>query len=258
MIIDYHCHLEYEPLFSNLDKVISRANENDVKFLLTISTTDQSFDKIIQITKKYKNVYGTYGIHPHESGNYKNLKCQNITKKIKGNKKIIGIGETGLDFFYENSDRDSQIKVFIEHIKAAQETNLPLIVHTRSAEEETFNILKSELEKKKFKILIHCFTGSSKFASNLLKLNCFISASGIVTFKNSKDLANTFKKIPNDRILVETDSPYLSPDPLRGRTNEPSHITHTVKFLSKIKTLESSEFSKITTENFFNLFGELN
>ncbi len=258
MIIDSHCHLEYEPLFSNLDDVLKRANKNNVKYFLTISTTNKSFEKIVEITKKYKSVYGTYGIHPHESKNYQNLDFKKIVKTIGDNKKIIGIGETGLDFYYENSDKRIQEKIFIEHIKAAQLTNLPLIVHSRSAEEETFNILKSEYEKKKFKILIHCFTGSSIFASNLLKLNCFISASGIITFKNSKKLAATFKNIPNDRILVETDSPYLSPDPLRGKSNEPGNIIHTVKFLSEIKTLNTDEFSKITSKNFFNLFGELN
>ena len=149
------------------------------------------------------------------------------------------------------------MECFEEHINAAQLSNLPLIVHTRSAESETFNLLKKKKKEKDFKILIHCFTGSKDFAFKLLDLNAFISASGVVTFKKSLDLANTFKEIPNDKILVETDSPYLAPVPLRGKPNEPSYIIHTVEFLSKLKQLSFDNFSNITTQNFFKLFGKL-
>ena len=186
-----------------------------------------------------------------------NIKSYDILQKVKINEKIIGIGESGLDYYYKNSDIDIQKKNFVEHIKASQESNLPLIVHTRSAESDTYEILKSEIKNKKLKVLIHCFTGSKEFAKKLLDIGCFISASGIVTFKNSKDLAETFKFIPNERILVETDSPYLSPDPLRGKINEPCNIIYTLKFLSKIKNLDEESFAKTTTENFFKLFGEL-
>ena len=154
--------------------------------------------------------------------------------------------------------KKDQIFSFIEHIKAAQEINLPLIVHTRSAEEETLKILKESIQKKNLKILIHCFTGTRDFAFKLLDIGAYISASGVVTFKKSKELANTFKSIPADRILVETDAPYLSPEPLRGKPNEPSHIIHTVKFLSNLKNISYEKFSETTTQNFFNLFGKLN
>ena len=147
MIVDSHCHLEYEPLFDDLENVIERATKNNIKFLLTISTTDKSFDKILKIITKYKNIYGTYGIHPHESKNNKNLNCVKILNKIKLNKKIIGIGETGLDFYYNHSNKDTQITSFKEHIKASQESNLPIIVHTRDAEKETFSILNEEYKK---------------------------------------------------------------------------------------------------------------
>ena len=257
MIIDSHCHLEYEPIGSNLKEVIRRALINNVKYLLSISTTDESYTKILEIVQNHKNIYGTYGIHPHETKNYKNLKKDEIIHKISLNKKIIGIGETGLDFYYKHSDPITQKKIFIEHIKAAQTLNIPLIVHTRSAEKETYEILKSEKNNKDFKILIHCFTGSKDFSHKLIDLGCYISASGIVTFKKSVQLAETFKSIPTDRILVETDSPYLSPEPLRGKSNEPSHILHTVKFLSKIKKIDYTLFSKITTDNFFRIFGNL-
>jgi TatD DNase family protein len=258
MIIDSHCHLEYEPMISNLKEVIDRADKNNVKYLLSISTTDESFDKILQIVKTYKNVYGTYGIHPHETKNYQLLTSDQIISKINSNKKIIGIGESGLDFYYEHSDSSVQKKVFIEHIRAAQTLNLPLIVHTRSAEADTYDILRSEKKNKDLKVLIHCFTGTKNFAHRLVDIGCFISASGVVTFKKSKELADTFLSLPNDRILVETDSPYLSPEPLRGKPNEPSHIVHTVNFLANLKKISPLIFAKKTSSNFFKLFGELN
>jgi len=258
MIIDSHCHLEYEPMSSNLKQVVERAVQNNVKYLLSISTTDESFEKILKIIKNYKNIYGTYGIHPHETKNYLSLTCNQIVKKANLDNKIIGIGETGLDFYYDYSDRLVQKKLFIKHIEAAQILNLPLIVHTRSAEDETYEILKAEKRKKDFKILIHCFTGSKVFAHKLIDIGCYISASGVVTFKKSIDLANTFSSLPSDRILVETDSPYLSPEPLRGKPNEPSHIVHTVNFLAKLKGIDSENFAQTTSSNFFKLFGKLN
>jgi TatD DNase family protein len=241
-----------------LDDVIARANKDGVKYLLTISTTDTSLNKILKITEDFNCVYGTYGIHPHEAKNHKYIKSKDIIKKVKLSKKIIGIGETGLDFYYNHSEKKDQIKSFEEHISSAQELNIPLIVHTRSAEIETLELLKRKKKEKDFKILIHCFTGSRNFAFKLLDLNAYISASGVVTFRKSQILANIFKEIPNEKILVETDSPYLSPEPLRGKSNEPSHIIHTVKFLSEIKKIPFNEFSQITTNNFFKLFGKLN
>ena len=231
MIIDSHCHLNYEPMSLSLKETIDRANKDGVKYLLTISTEDKSYDKILNIISKNECVYGSYGIHPHEAKNHQSIKSVDIIKKTKLSKKIIGIGESGLDFYYNHSDKKDQIKCFEEHISSAQKTQLPLIVHTRNAEEETLKIIKDRLNEKNFKVLIHCFTGSKEFAFKLLDLGAYISASGVVTFKKSVDLANTFKEIPNNRILVETDSPYLAPEPLRGKPNEPSYIIHTVKIL---------------------------
>ena len=258
MIIDSHCHLEYEPMSSKLQDVIDRAIKNNVKYLLSISTTNDSYDKILKIVKTYDNVFGTYGIHPHETKNYPLLTSQEIVRKTKLNKKIIGIGETGLDFYYNHSDRKIQKKLFAEHIEAALALNLPLIVHTRSAEQDTYEILKSESSNNDLKILIHCFTGTKEFAHKLVDIGCYISASGVVTFKKSKDLAQTFFSLPNDRILVETDSPYLSPEPLRGKPNEPSHIIHTVNFLANLKNIDAKSFGETTSSNFFRLFGNLN
>ena len=258
MIIDSHCHLTYEPMSKALNETIDRASRDGVKYILTISTEDKSFDKILKIVDEYKSVFGTYGIHPHEAKSHQNIKSDDIIKKVNQNKKIIGIGETGLDFYYNHSEKKDQINSFEEHISAAQKKNLPLIVHTRSAENDTYEILQKYLIKKDLKILIHCFTGTREFAFKLLDLGAYISASGVVTFNKSQDLANTFKDIPNEKILVETDAPYLAPVPLRGKPNEPSYIIHTVKFLAQLKGLSFDEFANITTNNFFNLFGKLN
>ena len=257
MIIDSHCHLNYEPMYSSLKTVIARAKAKNVDYLLTISTVDKDYDKLLSIIKNNNEVYGTYGIHPHEAKNHKEINSRLIVEKTKMNKKIIGIGETGLDFYYNHSEKSEQIRLFNEHIIAGLKTSLPIIVHTRSAEEETLNILDKHMKNNNMKVLIHCFTGSYEFAMKLVDLGCYISASGVVTFRKSKDLANTFKNIPNDRLLVETDSPYLSPEPLRGKKNEPSHITHTVKFLSDLKGIKYEDLCKLTSENFFKLFGDL-
>jgi TatD DNase family protein len=257
MIVDSHCHLTYDPMSGSLDATIRRANDDGVKYLLTISTDDKSYNKILDIINNYKCVYGSYGIHPHEAKNHKDIKSRNIIDKINKNKKIIGIGESGLDFFYNHSDKKDQISSFLEHIESSQITELPLIVHSRSAESETIEILREAKKSKDFKILIHCFTGSKSFAFKLLDLGAYISASGVVTFKKSTELAQTFKEIPNNRILVETDSPYLAPEPLRGKSNEPSYITHTVRFLSNLKNTSYENFCEKTTQNFFDLFGKL-
>ncbi len=254
MIIDSHCHLDYEPLSKDLENVISRAEDVGVKYFLTISTEDKSFQKILLILKKFKNVYGSYGIHPHEAKLYNNIKVQKIIENLSKNKKIIGVGETGLDFYYNHSDEESQIKCFIKHINAAQETSSTLIVHSRSAENKTFDILSNEIKNKHFRILMHCFTGSKKFAHKLMDLGCYFSASGIVTFKNSNELNEAFHSIPKDKILLETDSPYLSPEPNRGKTNEPSNIIYTLKHISKIKNETAKDMAMITSKNFSNLF----
>ena len=254
MIADSHCHLDYPHLFNQLDEVVERAVSNKIKYLLTICTTLESFDKIKIIIEKYENVYGTFGIHPHETSNFKNINLDFILNVKRKNKKIIGIGETGLDFHYNHSDKKTQKLSFVEHIYAASELNIPIIVHTRNAEIETYDILKNELKNSNIKVLIHCFTGSKDFAKKLIDLNCFISVSGIITFKNTTELSETVSSIPIEKLLVETDSPYLAPLPFRGRSNEPSYIVHTVEKLSKIKKISNNDVIKHTTINFKKLF----
>ena len=251
-MIDSHCHLDHEPLLSDLSNVIKRSKDIGIKKLLTISTSYESFDRVKKIIQEDEMIYGTIGIHPHETTQNK-ITSDIIVKNFIDNPKIIGIGETGLDFYYENSDKDDQITSFKEHIEASIKTNSPLIIHSREAENETFNIL-NEYKNQNLKILMHCFTGSKNFAKKLLSLNAFFSASGIITFKNSLELQETFKILPIDRILIETDSPFLAPVPNRGKKNEPSFIDFTAQKLADIKNISKSDLVNFTTDNFNKLF----
>ncbi len=251
-MIDSHCHLDQEPLINQISDVINRSKKAGVKKILTISTTFDSFNKILDIIKLDPIIYGTFGIHPHEvDRNFTTTKA--IVENISKNKKLIGIGETGLDFYYNNSQKVEQINSFKSHIEAAIELNLPVIVHSRNAEKETYEILNL-YKKKNPKILMHCFTGSKKFAESLLNFNILFSASGIITFKNSKELQNTFMQIPNNKLLIETDSPFLAPEPMRGKKNEPSFIKYTANKLAELKNISLENLNKILTENFNSLF----
>ena len=220
--------------------------------LLTICTSNESFENIKKILDFDEIIYGTYGIHPHETENNKVTKNV-IIENIKKHPKIIGIGETGLDFYYNHSHKDKQIKSFKEHIEASIEVDLPIIVHSRNAEHQTFEIL-NEYKNQKPKVLMHCFTGSYEFFKKMEKLNSYFSASGIITFSNSSDLQKTFSKIPNNKLLVETDSPFLAPSPMRGKKNEPSYIIYTLKKLAELKNISEKEIISITTNNFNSLF----
>ena len=251
-MIDSHCHLDHAPLLDNLNDILNRSKEVGIKKLLTICTTLESFKNIENILTIDDMIYGTFGIHPHETENNDVSKIT-IIESIKKNPKLIGVGETGLDFYYNHSKKNKQIESFKKHIEAAIEINLPIIVHSRNAEEETFNIL-NEYKKHKPKILMHCFTGTYKFYRQMEELDSYFSASGIITFNSSKDLQNTLSKIPNNKLLVETDSPFLAPVPMRGKKNEPSFIKYTLKKLADIKNIDVSEMVSLTTKNFNNLF----
>ena len=252
-MIDSHCHLDHSPLLENLKNVIGRAKSVGVNQFLTISTSIKSFENIKKIISHYKEVFGTVGIHPHETELHKDISKNSLIKLKSNLDKIIGIGETGLDFYYENSDKIIQKKIFIEHIEASLELNLPLIIHSRSAEEDTFNILNDYYSKKP-KILMHCFTGSKDFAKKLLNIGAYFSFSGIITFKNASELVDTALFLPLDRLLVETDAPFLAPEPKRGLKNEPSFIIHTAKKLAKIKNKTFDEIDSLTNKNFSSLF----
>ena len=251
-MIDSHCHLDHEPLHENLSDIISRSKNVGITKLLTICTTLESFENIKTIIKKDQMIYGTYGIHPHETLNNQ-VDKKTIIRSVNENIKIIGIGETGLDFFYNYSDKDRQISSFKAHIEASIELDKPIIIHSRDAEKETFDIL-NYYKNKNLKILMHCFTGSLEFSKKLIDLDAFFSASGIITFKNSTELQDTFKTIPLEKLLIETDSPFLAPIPMRGKKNEPSFIKYTLAKLSSLKETTDEIMSKITTDNFNKLF----
>jgi len=251
-MIDSHCHLDHEPLAENLSQVIIRSKDIGIDKILTISTTTSSFAKILDIINFDPIIYGTFGIHPHET-NLELVKKETIIQNVKSNKKIIGVGETGLDFYYNNSNKVNQINSFENHIKASVDLNVPIIVHSRNAELETFEVL-DKYKKENLKILMHCFTGTSDFAEKLMKFNTYFSASGIITFKNSIDLQKTFKRIPEEKLLIETDSPFLAPEPMRGKKNEPSYIKYTLEKLAEIKSLNIKNLDNITTNNFNKLF----
>ena len=251
-MIDSHCHLDHEPLFSNISDVIKRSKEIGLKKILTISTSLESFENIKKIIDIDEMIYGTIGLHPHETSN-NTMNTDYIVEHARKYEKIIGVGETGLDFYYENSKKNDQIESFIKHIEASIDLKYPLIVHSRSAETETFDILNS-YKNTDIKILMHCFTGSKEFAKKLMALNAYFSASGIITFKNSLELQETFKIIDNDRVLIETDSPFLAPIPMRGKKNEPSFIKYTLAKLSELKSIKFEDLDQITTNNFEKLF----
>ena len=251
-MIDSHCHLDHEPLYSNINDVIKRSKQIGLKKILTISTNLNSFENIKKIIELDEMIYGSIGLHPHEASDDK-MEKEFIIDNANKYKKIIGVGETGLDFYYENSKKNDQIQSFIEHIEASIVLKYPLIVHSRSAEKETFDILNN-YKNSDVKILMHCFTGSREFAKKMMSLNAYFSASGIITFKNSIELQETFKLIEKDKILIETDSPFLAPVPMRGKKNEPSYIKYTLQRLSELKSLNFDDLEEITNNNFEKLF----
>jgi len=256
MIVDSHCHLDFDELSSDLENVLLRAKAADVRILQTICTKISQFDKVKKIAEEHENIYCSVGVHPNEVENEGVISVETIIKATE-NPKVIGIGETGLDYYYEHSDKDSQRESFINHIRASQETQLPIIIHTRSADEDTVSILKEEMKRKKFPGLIHCFTATQELANECLNIGLYISISGIITFKNAENLRSVVKTIPIERLLVETDAPYLAPMPMRGKPNEPSFVKHTVHYLAELLGKTPEEIAEKTTENFLRLFSKV-
>ena len=253
MLVDSHCHLNFPDFKDDLDGIIQRANANGVGVMQTICTEMAEFNDIYAITERYKNIYCSVGVHPNESGTTKVVSAEELIKKsLLPN--VIGIGETGLDYHYERSDRETQKKSFIEHIKAARETGLPLIVHSRDADEDTITVVKQELSKGYLKGLIHCFTSTKYLADEAVGFGFYISLSGIISFKNAQGIRDAIADVPLDRLLVETDAPYLAPIPHRGKRNEPAFVKYTNKMLADIKQISEEECAAITTDNFFRLF----
>ena len=253
MLIDSHCHLQYKGLVEDQTAVLQRAREAGVTGFLNISTRESEWVQVVATAERENNVWASVGIHPHEADAHADLGAA-VLMEAAAHPKVIGIGETGLDYYYEHSDRATQQALFRTHIAVSRETGLPLIVHTRDAEADTARILTEEMEKGAFPALIHCFTASAELARTVLDLGLTISLSGIVTFKSAADLQALAATLPEERLLVETDAPFLAPVPHRGRTCEPAFTADTARFVAQLRGIEAEQLAEATTANFFRLF----
>ena len=253
MLVDSHCHLEYEGLVEDQQGVLARAREAGIGGFLNISTRRNEWDRVVGTAERENDVWASVGIHPHEADAHADLGASALLEAAEY-PKVVGIGETGLDYYYDHSDRETQKRLFRVHIEVARETGLPLIIHTRDAEDDTLAILAEEMEKGAFPALIHCFTASAGFGAKVLDLGLTISLSGIVTFKNAKELQEIAAQLPPERMLVETDSPFLAPIPHRGRTCEPAYTADTARFVAGLRGESFEQLAENTTRNFHSLF----
>lgn len=253
MLVDSHCHLDFPEFAPELEAVVGRAHEADVRVCVTIGTTLAKFPNVLAVAERFENVYCSVGIHPHEAKVEPLADPAPLMARAQ-NPKVVGIGETGLDYYYGHSPREMQIANFRVHIAAARELKLPLIVHTRDAEDDTIAILENEMGQGGFTGLIHCFTGTQRLADAALALGFCISASGIATFKKSEELRSVLKSVPLERLLVETDSPFLAPIPHRGKRNEPAYVKYTAMALAELKDSDLDRLASATADNFFRLF----
>jgi TatD DNase family protein len=253
MLVDSHCHLNYAKLVERQSEVLASARAAGVTTMLNISTREREWADIVATAEREPDVWASIGIHPHEADEHPDVDTVKLVEAAK-HPRVVGIGETGLDYYYDHSDRGQQQRSFRAHIVASRETGLPTIIHTRDAEDDTYAILADEMGQGAFPALIHCFTASASFADKVLALGLSISISGIVTFKNAKDLQETAKTIPADRLLIETDSPFLAPVPHRGKPCEPAFVAETARFLADLRGEPIEQLMESTAANFFNLF----
>jgi TatD DNase family protein len=256
MFTDSHCHLNYKGLVEDQQGVLARARAAGVGAMLNISTRQSEWDDVIAVAEREPDVWASVGIHPHEADSHPDVQTATLVEKTR-HPRVVGIGESGLDFYYDHSDRDRQRASFRAHIAAARNTGLPIIVHTRDAEEDTAQILAEEMGKGAYPGVIHCFTASAAFGGKALDLGLYISLSGIVTFKNAKDLQETARTIPLDRLLIETDSPFLAPVPHRGKPCEPAFVADTARFVAALRGLEVEDLAARTSANFRALFSKV-
>ena len=256
MLIDSHCHLNYKGLVEDQANVLQRARDRGVTTMLNIATRESEWDDVVGTAMGAPDVWATVGIHPHEADEHPHVDTTKLVERA-AHPRIVGIGETGLDYYYDHSDRDRQRRSFRAHIAACRETGLPLIVHTRDAEEDTLSIMREEREKGAYSGVIHCFTASGAFADAAMDLGFYISLSGIVTFKSAKDLQETAKRLPLDRLLIETDSPFLAPVPHRGKPCEPAYVADTARFLAELRGESVERLAEATSANFRTLFSKV-
>lgn len=255
MLVDSHCHLNYKGLIEDQPAVLDRAREAGVKAFLNISTRRSEWDAVVGTAEREPDVWASIGIHPHEAEQHADL-GEGALLEATAHPRVIGIGESGLDYYYDKSDRAVQRDLFRTHIAVSRKTGLPIIIHTRDAEEDTLTILSEEMEKGPFPALIHCFTASADFGRGVLELGLTISLSGIVTFKNARELQEFAPQIPAERLLVETDSPFLAPIPYRGKTCEPAYVRTTAEFVANLRGETVEALADQTTRNFYALFSK--
>ena len=256
LIVDSHCHLDFPQLADDLDAVVARAGDAGVGLMVTISTLVNQFPRIVGIAERYDNVYCSVGTHPHNAAQEPQVTAEQLIDLAR-HPKVVGIGEAGLDYFYDNSPRDAQAASFRVHIEAARRTGLPLIIHSRDAEDDTATILEDEMGKGTFMPLLHCFSSAASLAERGVAIGAYVSFSGILTFNKAEELRQTAAAVPLDRLLVETDAPYLAPAPHRGKPNEPSYVVHTLHKLADVRRMSVNEMAAQTTENFFRLFSKI-
>ena len=255
MLVDSHCHLEFPDFAADQDGVIGRARAAGIGHFLTICTRVRRFDEILRVAEANDDVSCSLGTHPHSAEEETDVTAAELIK-LAQHPKVVAIGETGLDYYYDNSPRDLQQEAFRRHLRAAIALDLPVIVHTRDADEDTARILREEGQGTGLKGVIHCFSSSPQLAADALDLGFYISFSGILTFKKAEELRETARNVPVDKMLVETDAPFLAPIPMRGKRNEPAFVVHTAKVLGEIHGLDAEALAERTTKNFFTLFSK--
>lgn len=256
LIIDSHCHLDYEGLAGQIDGILKRSEAAGVGLMLSISSRVKNFPNLLALAEAHDEVYCTVGTHPHNAHEELGVSVGDLVRLAK-HKKVVGLGEAGLDYHYDLSPRDAQMQGFRNHIAAARETGLPLVIHTRNAEDDTARVLEEEMAKGAFKAVLHCFTSQQWLAEKGVELGLCVSFSGILTYKSAEDIRATAKALPIDRLLVETDAPFLAPVPYRGKDNEPSYVVKTLEQLAIVRGLPPSDMAKMTSDNFFRLFDKV-
>ncbi len=256
MLVDSHCHLDFPELSAELDEVVARARRAGIGLMITIGTKLTEFDRVRAIAERYDDIYCSVGIHPHEAGAEPEADAEKLAR-LAEHPKVVAVGETGLDYYYDHSPRDAQARSFRAHLGAARLTGLPVIVHTRDADLDTGTILAEEMAKGSYTGLIHCFTSSQELAEKAVELGLSISLSGIVTFKSAASLQQTAAWVPADRLMVETDAPYLAPIPMRGRRNEPAFVVHTAAKVAALRGVDPSDLASTTTANVRRLFRKI-
>ena len=253
MLVDSHCHLDFKDFEGELDDVVARASEAGVGTMVSISTHLSKFEGVKAVAERFDNVWCSVGVHPHQAGE-EGVDTPDRLIELAAHPRVVGIGESGLDYFYDRSPRDRQQISFRAHIAAARETGLPLIVHARDADDDAAAIMLEEMEQGAFTAVMHCFSSGRGLAEAALDMGMYISFSGILTFRNAEELRNIARDVPEDRILVETDSPFLAPIPNRGKRNEPAFVAHTAAVLAEVRGMDRDRLETVTTDNFFRLF----